>query len=346
MFGNKNKTNTGPEDVLTAKINQDMVVRNMPSLAKISGPSSVSAKSASITESNNLSNFSPPKHSPKMVGLIIIVGGLIFIGVLVYLSFQYIIKPQTKKNEAPIIVNTPDKPSIVNSPRATTSAEINVATTSLIATVTPEIIELASSSASTTVSLDQVGRPNIDLPPLLDSDSDGLYDEEELVLGTSASSSDSNGNTYLDLVEIRNNYNPAASGKLAENAGLAKYASKAYKYEILYPKEWPLNSLSGDAIITFTLPDDSIFQVSVQENLERQSILGWYGNSFPDITITYDKLKTTENWDGIYSSDNLNFYLTDKKRNSVYIITYVPSVDGRLVYPNIFEMMVNSFQLK
>lgn len=346
MFGNKNKINAGAEDSLVAKVNQDMVVRNMPSLARLSSQSTAASKSVNITESNNLSNFSPPKHSPKMVGLVIIFGGLIFIGVLVYLSFQYIIKPQTEKNEAPLVVNTPSKPSIVNPPRATTSNEVSVATTSLVATVTPEIIELASSSASTTISLDQVGRPNVDLPPLLDTDGDGLNDEEELILGTNINSSDSNANTYLDLVEVQNNYNPAASGKLSENLGIGKYVSTAYKYEMLYPKEWPLNSLSGDAIITFTLPDDSIFQVSVQENSERQSILGWYGNSFPDTTITYDKLKTTENWDGIYSSDNLNFYLTDKKRNTVYIISYVPAVDGRLAYPNIFELMVNSFQLK
>jgi len=346
MFGNKNKKKIVTDDVLATKVNQDMVVRNMPSLARLSGATAPASVNTEITESNNLSRLSPSKHNPKMVGLIIIVGGLIFIGGLIYLSYIYIIKPQANKATVPVANIVPEKPSIVNSPRATTSAEITVATTSPIATTTPEFFDLASSSASTTMNIDQVGRPNVDLPPLLDTDSDGLNDEEELILGTNANSTDSNSNTYLDLVEIKNNYNPAGSGKLSANTGLTKYANKVYGYELLYPKEWPENSLSGDSIITFTAPDDSIIQVSVQDNTERQSILGWYGNSFPDETITYDKLKSTDNWDGIFSADNLNFYLTDKKRNNVYIVSYVPSVDGRLAYPNIFELMVNSLQLK
>lgn len=87
-------------------------------------------------------------------------------------------------------------------------------------------------------------------------------------------------------------------------------------------------------------------QVSVQDNSDHQSILGWYNNSFPDVTITYDKLKTTENWDGIFGKDNLNFYLTDKKRNNIYVVSYLPAVAGRLAYPNIFQLMVNSLLIK
>ncbi len=346
MFGKKNKKNTTTEDVLATKVNQDMVVRNMPSMARLSGVKAPAQEITSSTESHNLSRLSPQTNNPKMIGLIIIIGGLIFIGGLVYLSYVYIIKPQTNKTIAPVTNIIPETKSIVNSPRATTSEEITIATTTMVATVTPEIFDIASSSTSTAISLDQIGRPNVDLPPLLDTDNDGLNDEEEMILGTNPNLADSNANTYEDLVEVNNNYNPAGSGKLNTNSGLATYSNKIYSYQILYPKEWPLNSLTNDSIITFTAPDDSIIQISVQENTDRQSILGWYGNSFPDTTITYDKLKSTDNLDGIFSSDNLNFYLTDKKKNNVYIISYVPAVDGRLAYPNIFSLMINSLILK
>lgn len=349
MFGNKNKKNNTNDEELLTKVNQDMIVRNMPSLARVSGSipqASTSSQSGELTQSNNLSSLAPAKHNFKMVGVLIIFGGLLLIGALVYLSYAYIIKPQAKKDTAPLVVQVPEKSSIVNAPRASTSTEVLVATTSLVATVTPETLDISSSSDSIIMNEELTGKQNVNMPPLLDTDSDGLNDQEEAVLGTNLSLVDSNGNTYSDLVEINNNYNPAATGKLSENINLAKYTNKIFGYEIIYPKDWLVNSLNQDSVITFTAPDDSIIQISAQENFDKQSILGWYDSSFADSTITYDKIKTTSSWDGIYSSDNLNFYLTDKKRSTVYVVSYVPAVDSYLAYPNIFALMINSLSLK
>ena len=349
MFGNKNKkTDTKEEEILT-KVNQDMIVRNMPSLARVSGtiprPSEQNAP-AGETQSSNLSSMSVPKSNFKMVGVVIIAGGLLLIGGLVYLSYVYIIKPQTTKTKTPVVNIVPEKVSVVNTPRATATDEVLIATTSLVATVTPSTLDISTSTDSIIMNEELGGKQNVNLPPLLDTDADGLNDQEEAVLGTNLTLADSNGNTYSDLVEINNNYNPVASGKLSENSNLAKYTNKVFGYEILYPKDWLVNSLNQDSVITFTAPDDSIIQISAQENTDRQSILGWYDSSFADSTITYDKLKTTSTWDGIYSNDNLNFYLTDKKRTNVYVVSYVPAVDSYLAYPNIFALMVNSLSLK
>lgn len=349
MFGNKNKKiNTNEAELLT-KVNQDMIVRNMPSLARVSGNLPKVVVSGAVvgqTQSNNLSRLSPEKNNFKIVGVAIFFGGLLLIGGLVYLSYAYIIKPQTTKEQAPVTKTVPEINSIVNAPRATTTNEVLVATTSLVATVTPETLDISSSSDSIIMNEELGGKQNVNLPPLLDTDSDGLNDQEEAVLGTNLTLADSNGNTYADLVEINNNYNPAATGKLSENVNLAKYKNKIFSYEIIYPKDWLVNSLNQDSVITFTAPDDSIIQISAQENFDKQSILGWYDSAFAESTITYDKIKTASSWDGIYSADNLNFYLTDKKRETVYVVSYVPAVDSYLAYPNIFALMINSLSLQ
>lgn len=48
----------------------------------------------------------------------------------------------------------------------------------------------------------------------LDTDKDGLNDSLELALGTNISKADSDGDKFSDLVELKNNYNPLAKGKL------------------------------------------------------------------------------------------------------------------------------------
>lgn len=352
MFGNKKIKIDNTDKELAAKINQDLMVRNMPTVKRLSDAAlSPSSLVSEQTESDNLSDFSETKHNFKAVGMFIIIGGIIFIGVLIYLSYVYIIKPQTKKETvAPVVTVLPEKSSIenlINEQKINSENEIITATTSLVATMTPNILDLATSSASSTVMGEELlGKQDIVLQPLFDSDGDGLNDEEELVLGTKLELVDSNGNTYPDLVEINNNYNPVSQGKLNTNINLENYFNKTFSYNLLFPKNWVQSSLNDDSTIIFTAPDDSIIQISAQNNIDKQGILDWYEESFPDIVITYDKLKTLDNWDGVWGNDNLNFYLTDKQKTNIYVVSYIPAVDGRLVYPNIFNLMINSLSIK
>lgn len=51
-------------------------------------------------------------------------------------------------------------------------------------------------------------------PTVTDSDNDGLEDKYETYFGTNAYKEDSDGDTYKDLDEIKNRYNPAGTDKL------------------------------------------------------------------------------------------------------------------------------------
>jgi len=53
-----------------------------------------------------------------------------------------------------------------------------------------------------------------------------------------------------------------------------------------------------------------------------------------------------DRWEGIAGDDGLNFYLTDQERQFIYVISYIPSDERRLAYPNIFQLMINSLQIK
>lgn len=342
-----------------AQLNQDLIVHNMPSQARLSGsPADSPASSNTGSDLLTAAGFSSPpaaKLNFKAVGLIIIVGGLIFIAGLVYLSYRFIIKPTASQNKpvatAPAVPVAPEKTVATATPAA---SPIAVPTTADLSTVTPMILDLATTTTTTTTTTTINGIMNeeltgldvINLPPLIDSDNDGLNDDEEALLGTNANSIDSDADTYSDVTELAEAYNPAGSGKLSANTNLAKYANESVGYEILYPKNWPIKSLNNDATVIFTASDDSLIQISVQENSDKAGILSWYENSFPNVTITYDKLKSTDNWDGIMGENRLNFYLTDKKHNNIFVISCIPSVDDRVAYPNIFKLMINSLVIK
>lgn len=342
----KNKTEKIDNDQeVIAKVNQDLVVRNMPSLKRLY---SAPVSSAPLESGGDLlSGLEEPKHNFKAVGVFIILGGLILIGGLVYASYIYIIKPQTK---TPVATTTPEiqaTSSVVDTIEANREITdgVSTTTTSVIATVTPTVLDLATSSASSTINNTENSQ-TVKAAPMPDADNDGLNDEEEKILGTNSQTSDSNNNGYSDLVEINNGYNPVGSGKLSTNTNLVKYINKTFGYEILYPKAWSVSTLNNDATTIFTAPDNSIIQISIQDNADKQEISGWYQSNFPDDTITYDKLELADSWDGVWGSDNLNFYLTDKAKKNIYAISFVSPVEGQESYPHIYNLMINSLTIK
>ncbi len=344
MFGRKKEKPVETSEAEVLSSDQDMIVHNMPSPARLRGDFSGSPKTAD--GGFDLAPL-PQKKNFKTIGLLIIGAGIIFIGALVYLSYRFIISPTAGENKtiaSQPVVGEPQKTAAVTPPIVPTP--VPEAAPVIISTSTPSEIATSTDAVGSLMNEESSGQDGSGLPPLLDSDSDGLFDDEEILLGTSATSTDSDGDKYGDLVELGSGYDPAGPGKLANNPRLVKYDNTTFNYGLLYPLGWEPQSLADEATTVFKASEDSLIQISVQDNSDKAGILSWYENLFPNTTAAYDQLLSVDGWDGMMGADNLNFYLTDSQHKNIYVVSYIPAVAGRIVYPNIFKMMLNSLAVK
>jgi hypothetical protein len=347
MLGKSSQKNTA-DDMTVAKVDKDLIVHNMPSQAIFKTP----AAPKSISGSRFLSSVDK-KNNFKVVGGIIIAGGVIFVGTLIYLSYYFIIKPRiaTPGISVPAPVVNVENP-VQNNEAITVVATSTEATTTTLTETDPNILNLINNSnASSTASASSTdpaldGEGLVDMPPILDTDTDGLNDDEEAILGTNMAVVDTDSDSYSDLSEIQKGYSPTGiNKKLYPNEFSNKYDNKAAKYSLYYPKAWDLKALNNDYTVIISVPDNSLIQISVSDNPNIQNIAAWYAATFPGETVTSDRIKNSSSWEGIMGADGLNFYLTGKDRDNIYVISYIPSISGRVVYPNIFKMIIDSFVL-
>lgn len=354
MFGNKNIKKEGAgENVqdLKIKVDQELLVHNMPSLNRLAGYSvkiSPAVKGGDPSSGSSL-HLVGAGNKHQRIGMIIIIGGVFLIIGLVYLSYVFVIKPFTSSR--PIVQSTLKSTSTtVSSENQFIAEEISISSSSEVAEISPTTLEIKEDFSDETITEEKMPEEeslfeDTDLPPLIDTDSDGLNDDEEIVLGTDSSKSDTNDNTYPDLLEIRNDYNPAGTGRLAENSNLTRYTDNFFEYSLLYPKDWEFSLMDNNRLLVFYAPDDSLIQVYIQENSSNEDIADWYFRTFPGRELLYDKVKIKDSWEGIENPNSRNVYLTDNNRKNIYIVSYIPAVTDRVVYPNIFNLMVDSLSL-
>lgn len=185
-----------------------------------------------------------------------------------------------------------------------------------------------------------------EIQPGTDSDNDGLTDKEEVVLGTNLNAADSDGDTYADLVEVNNGYNPAGEGKLTDNRNLGTYVNTTFNVSILYPVAWKQTIASTDDSIMLTAPDQQFIQLLVQPNTEREDILSWYKKTFNVETIPTSQLYTNNNWDSVRTPDGLTAYITNKDKSYLFIVTYNLGSPRVLNYKHILDLMLRSLTFR
>ncbi len=358
MFSRKNVKQAVPasdDQILKEKINHDLLVRNMPSLNRLAGTTvqiSPTAKTSHPTSGSSL-NLSGPNNKHKQIGLLIIIGGILLISGLVYASYIFIIKPATVPQQTSQVDNAQSSVPASVSEKTSVLEEANVPASSAVVEIDPTTltIEEAAESETEEVMAEEIMAEEgsiftgIDLPPLIDTDNDGLNDNEEEVLGTDPNKTDTNDNTYPDLLEVRNGYNPSGAGRLFDNDNLKNYTDSFFDYSLLYPKDWEFSLIDDNQLLVFYTPDDSLIQIYVQENSAGEKISDWYLRTFPERELLYDKIKIKDSWEGIENPNSLNVYITDNNRKNIYIISYIPAVAERITYPNIFDLMVESLVL-
>lgn len=318
-------------------------------------------------------------QNAKGTGILILIGGLfIMAGLLVFLYFylfkddylkfgQDIIQDANNQPLQKIITDINTKASSTNAAKdgiASSSAEgVPTASTTVIATSSADAasssvmsaddlrsligtstasssgIDTASSAASSTAvgKLDRSAYKNGD-----DIDGDGLTDLEEDVIGTKASSRDSDLDGYDDKAEFSVLYNPAGAGKLIENKRIKLFNNSDYKYFIYHPSIWTTEDIGGRESVMFRVDGQQFMQVVAQENTKAQSIEEWYKEQFNAAAIDPSLEVVKKGWTGFYSPDGLKAYLLTPKKDYIFVVSYNTAGGTVLDYKGVFDMMITS----
>ena len=278
----------------------------------------------------------PEVKKAKGIGLLILVGGFIILVSLFIFLYYFLVRPssepvvtKTEENNTPAEVQEEKKPENIITPieKEATSTEENATTTIII-----------DEDATTTISI-ETGAP--------DADIDGLADIEELLFDCSPDSGDCDNDGYPDQTEIFNLYDPAlAGGRLEDNANIAVYENPEFSYTIYYPDIWLVNSVGGNESILFKANNNQFIQVILQTVENNTSLDEWYLGQVEEEKVSEERRYLKEGWEGIRSDDGMTIYMKNKDRDFIFIVTYNVGLDDTQYFKNIFEMMVQSLELK
>jgi len=323
---NQSDTSVKREGVKQALDN--IIIRTMPKKYKVSS--------------------SEQDNKTKIIGVTIMILGSFVLIALIYLSYIYIIKPDSTKvikKTVPIVEKKENKPHAVENSQDKIKKEVVIPKQNsqpMITTTTEEATTAAAEEIATTT---EVITTTTSETANVDTDNDGLSDKEEIILGTNKELVDTDGDTYNDLAELNNLYNPAGEGSVINNKNIKEYKSSVFNYSILRPISWFKQDANNGGSVIFGDIDGSFIQIIVQANEKSENIQEWYAKQFPQENISTKKVISKNNWYGIFHQNKKIFYLTDSNKKHIYIISYISEPEDNLDYNNIFNMMINSFSI-
>lgn len=312
-------------------------------------------------------NEEEKKHHSRKTGLLVVFFGLIVVVFLIYFIISYIKNPDGDFLKMPsfnffskkelVVESLPILESEVGEENLGIDSTENESDIGVIENDFEEIEPIEEEESGGDKPEDDL---NQELPPedigddinnipmidsFSDTDSDGLSDAEEALLGSSLINIDTDGDGYDDLTELINLYDPVGSGPINANPNISEYSNSYFSYNIFYPNSWELKPLGDGSSVTFLISDNSFVQVLAEKNEGNKNINDWYFSRFFEV-LGENSITDGDSWQGVYSPDFYSFYLTDKKRENVYSLVYSFPENTSPNYYNIFRMMVNSFNIK
>lgn len=319
------------------KISNDFVVHNMPDANSFSGQTF-----SNINPTPKIDTVSAPDNglsSHHKVGILIIAGGVILIAVLIYLAYIFMIKPVatvTTPNTPVVEKAQPEpvqeEPIVVNAP--ITNIEV-IATTTATSTVATTTEELLPEEKNTT--------PVFGIVSVIDTDLDGLTDDEEKIIGTNPNVADTDGDGFLDISELKSGYNPLVSGKKMDDKTTLNRSQIDSKASILFLNSWDQTRSDVNKTVIFTDAEKSFIQVTSQDNEGKLLPNAWYEKQFPGMTP--GEAISGDSWSGFYSQDNAAAYIFSNDLSKIYTVSYSPLVENDLSYP-LYRLMVKTMIIK
>jgi hypothetical protein len=163
---------------------------------------------------------------------------------------------------------------------------------------------------------------------ILDSDGDGLSDLVEEYISTDASNTDTDGDTYSDLEEIINGYNPLGEGVLPDSFLITYYQNEFF--EFLYPAQATIDFDQGrdSKSVSISLPSNNIVKnqigIYIQENIWQADVFSWYGAQFPNAArVENTRIINHPNLGaGIIDEDGLAIYFTSADYSEIITISW------------------------
>lgn len=313
---------TQPANVLT----QSLVAqaRKAPSPANVA-PQNMDAKGGHFTE------IAAQRFSLKMV---LSVSGGVFALLVGGISYYYI-------NQSRVIKEGLQSASSQNVAVQQTEVPLAAVTSTVEA---PTATSTASSPALQPLS--GVIFPLKTYTQTADIDNDGLTDIEEILYGTDPEKPDSDGDGYIDGLEVHNLYNPLGFKpvRLIDSGHVSSYVNPTRGYSIYYPNLWTAQSLdSTNEQVLFSSGNGAYIEVIHVENPLKLSILDWYKGQSPGTEISSLKtVITKDKVEGVLSPDGLTAYLPFD--TAVYVISYNIGLQDQVSFLETFSMMVNSFR--
>lgn len=199
--------------------------------------------------------------------------------------------------------------------------------------------------------------PEPELPTIisaLDTDGDGLSDEEEALYKSDINLIDSDDDTYEDSLEIRNLYSPSNTApQTLLGAGLvSEFISEKQKYRLLYPITWKTQKIDGDDsnVIFISSNPTEYVELKIEDNPGRLSLSQWVKLKLATAPLKFKATYSEEIFEnkdkslqGILLPEFYMVFFADE--NKIYFLTYQFDATKSLSYQTTFLMFAKSFRL-
>lgn len=273
----------------------------------------------------------------KTPKFIIIVGIAIFVLVVATATFYYIRQARIAREK---FAAAPSAPALVVQPVPTPPAPIEVATS------TEEVAPPVATSTPIIQPPFSIIFPFKNYTKTIDTDNDGLTDEEEKIYGTDSALPDSDSDGYLDTLEIQNLYNPIGFKpvRLFDSGKVKIYQNPTFSYSIFYPGDWIAQSLDpNNKDVMFTAATGEFVEVLAEDNPLKMTAEAWYLGQSPGVDASQlGHFVTKEKLEGVKSPDGLVAYISFEDK--IFAINYNIGLKTEINFLGTFEMMTNSFR--
>lgn len=320
------------------QVDQDFVTHNMPGAHRFSGQT---FSNGSITKDRLATDNSGVSNHHK-IGLLIIGGGVILIIALFYFGYSYFVKPLL--NESKTVVTNSNPVGINTEATTTTKIDEVVLPVETIATDTPIIATSTNQATSSDLTFPEetpivLGTTTVST---IDSDADGLTDDEEKIVGTDPNKADTDNDGYLDLAELKSGYDPLVPGVKATSTSQILSYKIDDKTTVIYPSFWEITRSDINSTIIFINSDKAFIQVTYQDN-KGIGPKAWFTEQFSGM-LPGEEI-SGEVWQGLYSQDGLAAYIFNKDFSKIYSFSCSPlTTDTDSI--TLFHLMIKTLSLK